>query len=560
MMTATPEPRTIPPTTLAVQLVGPSQLCLNAQKPVPTPGPTQLLAQVEAVGLCFSDVKLLKQFSGHVRKGPVVAGLTPTQLEEMPQYVPSDAPAVPGHEVVCRVVAVGSEVKYARVGDRYIVQADYRELKTAGSNGAFGYNFEGGLQGYVLFDERVTGDPSAETGYLIPVPEDRSRSQLALVEPWACVENSYVTPERQGPREGGRMLVAGRLPDDLASALENLPAHPAEVWALGPSGSGAELPWDGMSLLVASSLDDLPETAFDDIVVFGADAAVVQALDGRLANGGILNIVQDGETFGAPVTIDVGRVHYGGTRIVGTPTGDPADGYAMIPATGEAWDGATALVIGAGGPMGQMHVIRLLAQFPNLTVVGTDTDAARLVALSRKVAAVPGAGDRFRGALASELGEATFDVVAIMAPVPALIAEALQRARPEALINVFAGIPAGTSYALDLDAIISLRAFVLGTSGSEPRDMRLVLDKVTSGTLDTNLSVAAVCGMAGALDGLQAVEERTMDGKIVVYPQLTDLPLTPLERLATVCPSAAVRMRHGVWTQEAEDALLEAMG
>jgi len=548
----------IPSTTLAVQLVGPSQLCLNANKPVPTPGPTQLLTQVEAVGLCFSDVKLLKQFSGHVRKAPVITGLTARQLGEMPNYVPDDAPAVPGHEVVCRVVAVGNAVAHAKVGDRFIVQADYRGLKTEGSNGAFGYNFEGGLQGYVLFDERVTGDPGDEAGYLIPVPEGRGASQLALIEPWACVENSYVTPERQGNKAGGRLLLAGDVPDKL-HGLEGLEGVPAEVWILGNDPVGGTLPWAGLKPLIAASLDDLPEVPFDDIILFGAETSLAEILDGRLAKGGVLNLVLAGTTFDRPVSLDVGRIHYGGTRIVGTMSANIAEGYGMIPATGEARDGATSLVVGAGGPMGQMHVIRLLAQFPKLTVVGTDTDPARLEALVRKIGAIPGASSRFRGCLAAELGDATFDVVAIMAPVPALIAEALRRARPGALVNVFAGIPAGTRYALDLNTLVQNRAFVFGTSGSEPRDMRLVLEKVIAGALDTNLSVAAVSGMAGALDGLQAVEERTMDGKIVVYPGLANLPLTPLERLSVVCPAAAVKMRNGVWTPEAEAALLSSL-
>jgi NADPH:quinone reductase-like Zn-dependent oxidoreductase len=40
---------------------------LNIAKPVIPPGPHQILCRVEAVGLCFSDLKLLKQFSSHAR-------------------------------------------------------------------------------------------------------------------------------------------------------------------------------------------------------------------------------------------------------------------------------------------------------------------------------------------------------------------------------------------------------------------------------------------------------------------------------------------------------------
>jgi D-arabinose 1-dehydrogenase-like Zn-dependent alcohol dehydrogenase len=61
----------LPATQHAVQLVGPGELRLTGTKEVPTPGPHQVLARVEAVGLCFSDLKLLKQFSQHARKGEI---------------------------------------------------------------------------------------------------------------------------------------------------------------------------------------------------------------------------------------------------------------------------------------------------------------------------------------------------------------------------------------------------------------------------------------------------------------------------------------------------------
>ena len=47
---------------------------------MPTPGPHEILVKVEAVGLCFSDLKLLKQFHDHVRKSEVVAGIERTVL------------------------------------------------------------------------------------------------------------------------------------------------------------------------------------------------------------------------------------------------------------------------------------------------------------------------------------------------------------------------------------------------------------------------------------------------------------------------------------------------
>src|SRR5437870_2432311 len=185
----------------AVQLVGPSELKLNPAKAVTKPGPHEILIKVEACGLCFSDLKLLKQFSGHARKSEVIGGLSKDVLQGIQSYVPGEKPVVPGHEVVCRIVAVGEMVRQHKVGERCLVQTDYRDLPTANSNAAFGYNFEGGLQEYCIVDERVAIDSKGDR-FLIPVKEEKSASAIALVEPWACVENSYVNRERQAVKAG----------------------------------------------------------------------------------------------------------------------------------------------------------------------------------------------------------------------------------------------------------------------------------------------------------------------------------------------------------------------
>ncbi len=137
----------IPKTQYAVQLVGPGELVLNREKPVLRPKGFQILGKVEATGLCFSDLKLLRQFTDHPRKGEVVSGIEQDVLSSIPSYVPGEKPTVPGHETVVRIVAIGDQVRNHTIGERCLVQTDYRTLRTtAGSNAAFGYNFEGGLQ------------------------------------------------------------------------------------------------------------------------------------------------------------------------------------------------------------------------------------------------------------------------------------------------------------------------------------------------------------------------------------------------------------------------------
>jgi hypothetical protein len=87
-----------------------------------------------------------------------------------------------------------------------------------------------------------------------------------------------------------------------------------------------------------------------------------------------------------------------------------------------------------------------------------------------------------------------------------------------------------------------------------------VLAKVESGALDTNLSVAAVCGLEGALDGMRAIEERRISGKIIVYPSCREFGLVKLEEMGERLPGVAKLLNRGVWTGEAERALLAVCG
>ena len=233
----------------------------------------------------------------------------------------------------------------------------------------------------------------------------------------------------------------------------------------------------------------------------------------------------------------------------------------MIPATGELRAGDKVLVVGAGGPMGQMHVIRAVcSHLEGISVVATDVDDSRLASLHRKAAPLAEANGvelRMVNPHKHPLAE-KFTYVALMAPVPALVAQAIADSDAGCIINVFAGIPAPVRHELDLDAYIARRCFLFGTSGSTIRDMKIVLAKVQSGQIDTNCSVDAVSGMAGAADGIAAIEGRTMAGKIIVYPALHDLPLVPLADLARRFPTVAAKLNNGTWCKAAEEELLRA--
>jgi len=551
----------LPATQHAVQLVGPDELVLNKSKKLLQPGPYQILCKVEAAGLCFSDLKLVKQFSSHPRKKRILSGIDAQVLEQIPSYVPGDAATVPGHEAVVRVCAVGDKVTQVKVGGRYLVETDYRWLPTVGSNGSFGYNFEGALQEYVLMDQRVITLPEGEL-FLLEASEGLSASAVALVEPWACVEDAYACIQRKSVKPGGRMLIAADT-GVTTSVLRDF---------LNKFGKPVELAWlsdspipQGLGVRVdrATALSELADTSFDDIVYFGSNPALVESLFSRLAAGGLLNIVLCGRRFGRAVRVPVGRVHYGYIRMVGTTGGDPAESMKTIPQSGEIHSGWKVNVVGAAGPMGMMHVIRNICQgISPLSIYAGDIDENRLAVLNE--IASPLAWERkveyHCYNPAKKKPDVAFDCTVIMVPRPELAAQAIGAANNKGIINIFAGIPADVSAQIDLDRYIERQLYFVGTSGSVLEDMKRVLAKAESGTLDTNVSVAAVCGLDGVVDGIRAIENRSVTGKIVVYPACKGLGLTPLTEMNRLMPSVAKCLRGRTWCKEAEQALLAEYG
>lgn len=540
----------------AVQLVGPNELIFNRAKRLNKPGPHQLLCRVEAVGLCYSDLKLLRQFSKHVRKGPIIAGIDRGILDQIPSYVPGEAPTVPGHETVVRIAAVGKDVEEFTSGQRYLVQTDYRWLPTAGSNAAFGYNFEGALQEYVLVDTRVITSPKGES-MLLPLSEKLSASAVAMVEPWACVEHSYVSKEQRSLKRQDRLLIVAevQLGREPLMRLFGRYGHVAQITWL----SELQPPMVGLRIKQAATPASLDEAGYDEVTYFGSDAATVESLFARVAAGGLFNIVLCGGRFDRDVATPVGRVHYEGIRIVGTTGWDPNEALQCIPETGEVRAGDKIHIIGAGGPMGMMHVIRNVChRTEGISVCAGDPDQSRLDKLSR--VAAPLAHKNGVTYIAYNQAEeqmfGPFDYTVIMAPRPELAARSVHSAAKGAVINIFAGIPSAVTAEIDLNSYIEKQLYFVGTSGSVIEDMKNMLLELESGRLDTNLCVGAICGLEAASEGLSAVGNRRIAGKIIVYPDCRGLQLIDIEKLGAKLPHVAKGMVGGFWSKQAEDALL----
>ena len=130
-----------------------------------------------------------------------------------------------------------------------------------------------------------------------------------------------------------------------------------------------------------SRVDDIahpPVERFDDIVLLGANPELIEAVSPRLGRFGILAIL-DENPLSRLVQVDVGRVHYDRWLFVGSTAADIAAAYRDVPVRSKLKPGGRVWFVGAGGPMGRMHVQRAiqLADGPGV-IVCTDVSDLRL--------------------------------------------------------------------------------------------------------------------------------------------------------------------------------------
>ncbi len=308
----------------------------------------------------------------------------------------------------------------------------------------------------------------------------------------------------------------------------------------------------------------------DDIVLLGADPDLIEEVSPRLAKFGVLAVIADA-LLSRKVNVDVGRVHYNRWVYVGGPGPDVTRAYSDVPVRSALKPGGRAWFVGAGGPMGRMHVQRAIqvADGPS-TILCTDISDLRLDDLRASFAAEAEAksieficlnpmNEEYAASMAV-LKEQGFDDIVVLAPVPAVISDAATYLAPRGVMNIFAGVARGTMAQIDLSDVYLKDVRIIGHSASTIDDLRLMLHQAESGRLSPNRSVAAVGSLSAARDGLRAVKDTVFPGKIVIYPHIKDLPLTALPDLKDKLPSVYARLKDGrEWTVEAEQEFLRLM-
>jgi len=531
---------------------------------VPEPGNDQLLVRIDSVGVCFSDVKILKQGGSHPKLYNRDLVNDPTRL---------------GHEVSLTIVKVGKNLQDRyQPGQRLAVQPD---IYQQGKSTAYGYTIPGGLIQYHLIGEEVLKTDAGAC--LLPVDEEMGYAESSLLEPWGCVMAAYTQRRRLDPKPAGVMWIVGQLGDDTVFTFSkglNAPATivltdvPDSVKQLVGNTNATVIERNGLTSSDYSALSQevTNGAGFDDIVVLNpTSASTVSDLARLIARRGTFNMVGIKALDGL-AQVDLGRLHYDYIAFLGNNSSDIAKSYGEERNRCELRPGGTTVFIGAGGPMGQMHVQRALElpDGPKL-VIATEVSDERLQTLKDMFAPLAKKQGRTvlffnpmtaKGSFHEFVMEATSgqgaDDVVVSVPIAALMEEGDTVMKPDGMLVLFAGVPNGTMGSVDLSNVYLSNAQYTGTSGLTIDDQATVMNRRVAGTLSPGRSVAAIGGLETAAEAIQSVMEGKYPGKVVVFPQIRDLPLMSLKEVEEKLPEVAAKLGEDLmWTNEAEEVLIE---
>jgi len=272
----------IPRTMRASVLIGRGEIRLE-ERPVPDPGPGEVLVKVASVGVCGSDVHYYREG----RIGDFVV----------------DQPLVLGHEVSGDIVAVGAGVGDSRLGERVAIEPQ-RPCRVCAQCSAGRYNLCPRMEFYATppVDGAFCDYVTIQAEFAHRVPDEVSYDVAALLEPlsvgiWAS-RKAHVVP-------GSRILVAGAGPIGVIATQAARAFGAAEVIVTDPVPQRREMArrFGATTTLdpVTEAVADLGVDAFLDCS--GAPAAVRSGLTAVRGGGTVVLIGMGADEVPLPISV-----------------------------------------------------------------------------------------------------------------------------------------------------------------------------------------------------------------------------------------------------------------
>lgn len=210
-------------------------------------------------------------------------------------------------------------------------------------------------------------------------------------------------------------------------------------------------------------------------------------------------------------------------------------------------------VVSGAGVMGRVHAELALRFAPAfLIVVDYEEDRRREVEriLSAKAASCGCrllciSPDDLEATIEQAGGGRGVDDYILALSVNAAQQQALSLLAPDGVANLFGGLKFGDHFLqLNTRDVHYREIHVVGSSGGDPSDVAATLGAMADGEIDPGNYVAAVGSLDNAVDVLHRIEDRTLDGRAILYPHIPPTPLRDVDG----------------WDGEAETAFLREQG
>ena len=304
---------------LAMALVAPRQPLVALHRPVPDPGPGEVLLEVGACGVCRTDL--------HIADGDL----------PLPR-----SPLVPGHEIVGRVTSVGAAVTKHKVGDIVgvgcLVDADrtcpacQADMEQFCPGGVFTYNGPdkhlGGVT-YGGYSESIVVDES----FVLRVP---TNLDLAGVAPLLCAGITTYSPLRHwkvGPGQKVGVVGLGGLGHMGVKFARAFGAH-VVVFTTSPGKKEDALRLGADEVVVSRNANEMRKHAgsFDFILDCVSADHDINAYLQLLRPDGTVTLVGAPEK---PLAVSAFSLLFGRRSLAGSPIGGLAETQEMLDFCGE---------------------------------------------------------------------------------------------------------------------------------------------------------------------------------------------------------------------------------
>ncbi len=514
---------------------------------MPHPGPREVLARVDAFAICASDVKMISMGNDY----PLFKGRDF-----------SVNPAVLGHELSLTVVKPGSEMADAwPVGTRFGVQPD---VYLNNERFCIGVNVTGGMAEYLLLGEEVFNSDHGSCAFA--VDDSLSHAAVAQTEPLACVEAAFVQHSRSQMKPQGRVLIW--LDADLHCDFAlDVPFVSDDITVVGTQSVYQRFVREFVAPQAVFT-DQLPETLFDDIIILGnPDDATLTALTERMAVNGLLCWLPQSEPQ-KYVAMDVAKVHYNKVNLLGSSQRRLSDAFREEKYRYDYHPGGVLIISGGGGTMGRIHLQRALkSPCAPAKIIVTGNTRTRLDLMAQDFSTIIASCGievnylaqqdctDFRSQLRELVGEHGATDIIVSAPGIEPVNAVVEFLADNGTLSLFSGTRYGQFGLLPLGLVASRHVSITASSGSSVADQLQVLAKMNRNEALPDFNVAAIGGFMATKAGLEAVKAGRFAGKVVIYPQLTNLPLLPLNELNIWDGQLGDYVAKNGWSRAAERML-----